>query len=125
MPIKLTVDHPNRLVLGVASGVLTLPEMAAFARDVVQGGLQPYRKLVDVAVATAGFSEREVQAFAQVVRELPAGRTPGPIAFVADPGRGDIARMFTGLLGGDRTTMVFRSIHDARKWLAEQPVSHL
>lgn len=122
MPIDMTIDHPNRLVLGVARGVLTLTDMAGFTRDVVAAGLMHYRKLVDVIGAEAGFTEREVAALVQVLRELPVSSKRGPLAMVADPERGDIARMFVDLQVDGRLARVFRSVHDAKRWLAEQRV---
>jgi hypothetical protein len=43
---------------------------------------------------------------------------------VADSNRGEFARFFTELRSDPDAppTKVFRSIHDARRWLAEQPI---
>jgi hypothetical protein len=68
MPIKLTFDHPNRLILGVASGVLTLPEVAGFAGEIVRDRLLHYCKLIDVANSTPGFTKAELAAFVRVLR---------------------------------------------------------
>jgi hypothetical protein len=47
----------------------------------------------------------------------------GPLALVADPNRGELAQSFKVLTAEDRPVEVFRSIHAARKWLAQFPVT--
>ena len=47
----------------------------------------------------------------------------GPLALVADPNRGELAQTFKALTADDRPVEVFRSIHEARKWLAQFPVT--
>lgn len=123
MSIKSSVDHPNRLIYGFFSGPLTLVELAGFAREVVSSGLLHYRKLFHVVEAKPDFTEREMAAMAQVLREQPVKIPRGPMAFVIDPERGDIVKLFASLDVEGRPAKVFRSVHDARKWLGEQPVA--
>lgn len=122
MPITFSVDIANRQVYGFASGELTMQDMAGFMRQLVQQKLLHYRKLLHVVEAKPTFGDREVAAMVQVLREQASAVPRGPVAFVADPDRGDIARLFASLDIDGRPAMVFRSVHDARKWLGEQPV---
>lgn len=122
MSIKFSIDVANRLVYGFFSGPLSLAELAGFARDVVQADVLHYRKLFHVVEAKPTFTEREMTAMAQVLREQRTSVPRGPIAFVADPERGEIVRLFSSLDMEGRPAKVFRSVHDARKWLGDQAV---
>jgi hypothetical protein len=56
---------------------------------------------------------------AALARNNAADRTRGPLAFVIDPARGEIVERFVDLTKGERPVRMFRSIHDARRWLDE------
>jgi hypothetical protein len=120
MPIRVTIDHFNRIVVGVGDGVLTIQDLVAYGLEVLQAKVVHYGKIIDVAGSEPDFSRAELSAFAQVVRETRADTPRGPVALVVDPKRGELARMFIGLEMGGRRAEVFRSIHDARRWLAAQ-----
>jgi hypothetical protein len=57
------------------------------------------------------------------VRAARSDKPRGALAIVADSARGEFARFFSELRNGTDAppTKVFRSIHDARRWLAAQP----
>jgi hypothetical protein len=120
MPIQTTIDHFNRLVVGVAQGTLVLPDLVAFGLEVLRAGVVPYGKIIDVAAATPGFSREELLAFAKVVRETQTDAPRGPLAFVVDPKRGDMARLFADVEIAGRPANLFRTIHAARRWMNEQ-----
>jgi hypothetical protein len=120
MPIRVTIDHFNRVVIGVGDGVLTLPDLVSFGLEVLQAKVVHYGKIIDVAASEPAFTRTELLAFAQVVRETRAGSPRGPLALVVDPKRGELAKLFTGLDMEGRPGQIFRSIHDARRWLAAQ-----
>jgi hypothetical protein len=124
MPIRLTVDHLNRVVLGVGDGVLTIEDLVAFGLEVLKAKVLHYGKIIDVATCEPGFSAIELSAFAQIAREQAANSQRGPLALVVDPNRGDLARLFAGLDLEGRPANVFRSIHDARQWLARMLAEH-
>ncbi len=123
MPIKQTINPLERLVVGVATGTLTMSEIAKFMEGVMSARATRYRKLIDVTDCIAGFGEAEVAAFAQVLSNARKDRQYGPLAIVADPKRGELAHLFTTLAGDGLSAKTFRSIHDARAWLSEQSVS--
>jgi hypothetical protein len=118
MPIRQTISHPDRLIIGVATGEVTLPDLVAFARGIAEAGLVHYRKIVDVVEAQPSFSEAELKAFAQYVREYPVPGKRGALAFVVGPSPGAFAKLFASIEIPGRPAQAFRSIHDARKWLA-------
>ncbi len=121
MPIQLTIYHPDRLVIGRASGRMTFKDFVDFGHEIQNAGLVHYRKLIDVIDAHPGFSEQEFLTMVQMVRAVQTDRRRGVLAFVADPQRGGFAKLFAALSLGERPAKVFKSIHDARKWIAENP----
>jgi hypothetical protein len=118
MPINQTIYPPERLVVGVATGTLTLGEIAKFMEGVIGARATHYRKLIDVTRCTPGFGKEEVAAFAQILSTARKDRQRGPLAIVADSKRGGLAHLFTTLAGDGLSIKTFRSIHDARAWLS-------
>ena len=55
--------------------------------------------------------------FIEHVRRQQREKGVGLVAFVAADGKGEFARLFVDTVAGERPAQVFRSIHDARKWL--------
>lgn len=124
MPIRVTIDHFNRIVIGVGDGTLTIPDLVSYGLQVLQAKVVHYGKIIDVAGSHPDFSRAELMAFSQVVRETQVEKPRGPLALVIDPKRGELAKLFTGVDMGDRRAKVFRSIHDARRWLTAQMQAH-
>jgi hypothetical protein len=92
MPIRFQISHPERMVVGVAQGIVTLKDVLA----------------IDLA------------AYGDRLRELPANKMPsGPIALVTNDANDALARLFAQLTNEQRPAQVFRSIHAARKWLQQ------
>lgn len=121
MPIQLTIYHPDRLVIGRATGDMALAEFVSFGREIEKAGLAHYRKIIDVLDARPAFTEQEFLSLVLLVREARVDRRRGALAFVADPNRGQFAKLFASVDVDGRPAKVFRSIHDARKWLTENP----
>ena len=124
MPIQMEVFHPDRLVLGVGRGDITAAEYAKFLADIVQSGLLHYRKMIDVTSAfSATIGTEQLIAFDNSLRQSALGERRGPLAIVHDPERNlGVAEAFRALTSDARPVEIFRSIHEARKWLAAQPV---
>ena len=119
VPIRLNIDHLNRVVIGVGEGVLTIQDLVAFGLEVLKAKVLPYGKIIDVATSTPGFTEGELRAFAQIAREQVGTTQRGPLALVVDPARGEMAKFFTNLDLEGRPANVFRSLHEARQWMAQ------
>jgi hypothetical protein len=124
MPIRLTIFHPDRMIMGVAIDQVTLVDLVGFFREIVDSKALHYRKLIDVTSAVPALSKEELAAFGERVRVARGERPRGALAIVADSNRGEFARFFTELRTGTDAppTKVFRSIHDARRWIAAQPL---
>ena len=125
MPIHLEIYHPDRIVVGVARGEITLAEFGGFVRDLAQAGVMHYRKIIDVTAAKSStVGKDELLAADTQLRGLDHRKGPrGPLALVTDASRGELAQAFKALTADDRPVEVFRSIHAARKWLAQFPMT--
>lgn len=121
MPIRQTIYHPDRVIFGVATGEVTLVDIVGFARAIAEAGLPHYRKILDVVEARPAFTEAELKAFAQYVREYPVQGKRGAIAFVVGPGPSEFTKLFASIDVAGRPAQLFRNIHDARKWIAANP----
>ena len=121
MPIQMEVFHPDRLVLGVARGDVGMAEYGKFLAEIIQAGLIHYRKIIDVTDASS--STMGPEAFLAFDGSLKASGNDrrGPLAIVIDRDRAGRAHAFKATSQG-RPVEVFHSIHDAKRWLASQPV---
>jgi hypothetical protein len=123
MPIHLEIYHPDRIAIAVARGEITLEEFGGFVRELAQSGAMHYRKIFDVTDArSTTVDTNQLLVADQQLRSVTPKGPRGPLAVVADPQRMEIARTFKALAADDRPVEIFRSIHDARKWLATMPV---
>ena len=119
--MRFQIFHPDRLVVGVAEGPVTLRDLIGFLQELARNQASSYRKIVDVMGGTAEFSEAELAAFSEHFRTLPEEQTQGAIALVTGEEHGPLARLFAQLTGERRPARVFTSIHDARHWLRTMP----
>jgi hypothetical protein len=125
MPIQLEIFHPDRIVVGVGRGEVTLEEYQNFMTELVKAGVLHYRKIIDAMSATT--SDLNLDQFvaieARLAANIEANRLPrGPLAIVINRERAETARIFKKMASKDRPVEVFSSIHDARRWLREQPL---
>jgi hypothetical protein len=123
VPIQVEIFHFDRLVVGIGRGVVTLPEYGKFIADLIQQGLIHYRKIIDVtSVDSSPITKELLLAFDARLKEY--NTTPrGPLAIVAHRDRGEVALAFKAITSRGRPIEIFRTIHDARAWLARQPVA--
>lgn len=119
MPVRLTLDDPSRMIVGVASGTLTLPELIDFLREFLAVEKMSYRKIVDFSACEPGFDFAGLAEFIKLRSELRPPGPSGPLALVLGEHQKDFGKAFADLTGGDRPASVFRSIHDARRWIAQ------
>ena len=122
MPIQIEIFHPDRIIVIIGRGNVTLKEYGEMVAEVVKAGVVHYRKIIDAAGAESTTIDKEVlMAFDAQIRSQPEGRPRGPLALVVDRQRGDLARVFKAM-STDRPIEVFGSIHEARAWLRTQPI---
>jgi riboflavin biosynthesis pyrimidine reductase len=117
MPIKLQIHHPDRMVVGVLDGAVTVGDLVAFAGEIVAAQALRYRKIVDVIGAGSGLTADDLAAFSEHLHQASLPRERGPLALVADRQTAPLAELFARLMGDDRSVKVFASIHAARQWL--------
>lgn len=118
MPIRLTVSRPDRLVVGVDSDTITLADLVDFLRELTEGELHRFRKIIDIGLARPALSAEELSQFGQDLREALKDTPRGALAIVAGNEANEMARLFASVPGDGRPAEVFRSIHEARKWLS-------
>jgi hypothetical protein len=117
MPLRLTVYAPDRLVIGVATDAVTVADLADFLRQLSEGELHRFRKIIDSSGARPDLTPEELATFGEGLR-LSLKDTPrGAMAIVTGDQTGELARLFSGVTGDGRPVDVFRSIHEARRWL--------
>lgn len=119
MPIHFDISHLDRLVVAALVGEMTPDDLAKVARQFVEAGTQHYGKIIDVSTAIAAIDKTRLAEIAAFLRSDPKAATRGPLAFVVDPARGELARKFAELTAGERPVNVFNNLQDARKWLRE------
>ncbi len=124
MPLRLEVFPPDRILVGVATGAITLEEFRKFLVEVVQRGLLHYRKIIDASLATSTvIGKDELFALEEMLSKAMQGRPRGPLAVVYDPARGQLAHMFKEAASTDRPVEIFRSLPEARRWLMTLPIA--
>lgn len=119
MPIHVDIYHPSRLVIAVVRGAFTADDVRDAVQQVLASDVLHYGKLIDIASPTSPMDRAGVEAIAALVSRND-GRSRGPVAFVVSPGQAaDNAETFARLTAGLRPVKVFQSLHEARRWLAE------
>lgn len=117
MGFNFDIFPPDRMVTVVARGEITMLDLANLTKDLIDAGVLAYRKIIDITSATSTIGENELAVIAERLRNAPVPRQRGPLAIVADHERGELARLFMSMTSEERPVQVFRSIHEARKWL--------
>jgi hypothetical protein len=117
MPFRLTVYAPDRLVIGVATDTITVTDLVDFMRQLTEGELHRFRKIIDITGARPDISAEELDKFSQGLRQALKDTPRGAMAIVAHEQMGVLARLFSSVTGDGRPVEVFRSIHAARQWL--------
>jgi hypothetical protein len=121
MPIHLEIFHPDRIIVAVGRGNVTVQDYAELVAKIVEAKVLHYRKIIDVADAESQEVSWDVLIKADEMMRSRTDRPRGPLALVVSRDRGEMARAFKEQ-STDRPVGVFGSIHDARAWLRSQPV---
>jgi hypothetical protein len=118
MPLQMDISPLHRLVVIVARGQITAEEIAANTRALVEANVAGYAKIIDVSQARSELTREQVQKVADLLRGAPGDASRGPVAFVINPDREGFANVFADVTRGERPVQLFRSLHEARAWLA-------
>ena len=122
MPFNLTVDHAKRRVTGVASGPITVADIALYVADRVRQGAYSYEQLIDMRDATIDLPPGDsLYARAMEARQqFSAGKIPRT-AILATPGTanyGFARQLATQFSFANATVEVFPDQAAAEAWLA-------
>ena len=121
MPIHLEISRLHRLLVIVARGQVTSDEVRDLVRQMVDNDVRHFGKIIDVSGSNIEMSREQVEAMAVMLRAEKGAATRGPIAFVIHPERQGFADLFADATRTDRPVRLFRSLHDARRWLLKLP----
>ncbi len=119
MPIHLEISDLDRLVLAVVLGEVTPDDIAEVAREFVKTGRQHYGKIIDTTAGSTAIDENRLSAIAAFMRADPRAGARGPLAFIVDPKRGELAHKFAEMTADERPVQVFHSLRAARAWVRE------
>jgi len=119
MPLSIDIFRPDRIVIGIARGGLTVTDMQGFYDNLVATGTLNYRKIIDIFGTTTEMRKKDVAEFVAWLRTKFPERPAGAIAIVADQRGEELAQLFAQLISEDQPSRVFRSIRDAREWLRQ------
>ena len=121
MPIHLEISRLNRLLVIVARGQVMPDEVRDLVQQMVDNDIRHFSKIIDVSGSSIDMSREQVEAMALALRAEKGAAARGPIAFVIHPEREGFADLFADATKADRPVRLFRSPHDARRWLRELP----
>lgn len=119
MPIHLEISRLHRLLVIVARGQVTPDEVRDLVKQMVDNEVRHFSKIIDVSGSSIGMGREQVEAMATMLRTEKGATKRGPIAFVIHPERQGFADLFADATKADRPVRLFRSLHDARRWLQE------
>ena len=116
MPIYMEISPLHRLVTIVARGAISGEEIKGTVQKLADAGVRRFGKIVEIAGASADLTPEQIAGLAQILRRDPAAR--GPIAFVVGGRNPHFANLFAAETAQEGPVQIFRSIHDARRWMA-------
>jgi hypothetical protein len=116
MPIYMEISPLHRLVTIVARGTVSGDEVRGTAQKLADARVRRFAKIVEVASARFDFQPADIMVLAQMLRADADGR--GPIAFVVRDLDQPFPRMFANQTAHEGPVDLFKSIHDARAWIA-------
>lgn len=107
--------------MSVADGVITFDDISSYLDQLEAMGVLPYQKIFVTHSGALELSQTDLSRLAERLAVLNEAGPLGPFAIVAAPARSmEFMRFFTALAGVKRKLRVFRTIHDARRWLKQQ-----
>src|SRR5437899_3014256 len=123
MPMKWIIDHAARMVTVSAEGEVTLKQAEEYLDAVVVADAMPYAKLFDAGAVELRLSDDDVMLLgARMSAYSSAFAEAGPLAFVATTLAVEgFAKRFLNVSSVRRPSRIFRTVTDAKAWLATLP----
>jgi hypothetical protein len=118
MPIYIEISRLHRCVTIVARGKIEPDEIMGAGQKLFDAQVPEFAKVVDLLDASGGLSAEQMGRLAMLLRGGPDSKR-GPVAFMVDPKRGEFARAFAATEDGERPIHLFKSLREAREWLAQ------
>ncbi|WP_422011452.1 hypothetical protein [Reyranella sp.] len=122
MPIYTDVIALDRVILIVARGTVTADEIVECIEKLKAPRIRGYAKIVDVTGSSSEVTREQVERLAGALRGGADAPRRGPLAFVVDVARQGFAEFFADATGNDRPVELFKSLHEARRWLVENRI---
>jgi hypothetical protein len=117
MPIYMEISRLYRCVTIVARGKIEPDEIMGAAQKLFDAQVPEFAKIIDLLDASGGVSPEQMGRIATLLRGG-SDTKRGPVAFMVDPKRGEFARAFAATEQGERPIHLFKSLREAREWLA-------
>jgi hypothetical protein len=118
MPIHVDIGRLERTVVIVARGHVSPQDVHQVIRQIAEANVRPFGKIIDMTNATSGIEPGQVLPIAELLRGRPEEKR-GPVALVVDADNKRFADLFAAETKDDRPLKLFRSLHEARRWLAQ------
>jgi hypothetical protein len=118
MPIYVEISRLHRCVTIVARGKIAPDEIMGTAQKLFDAQVPEFAKIVDLLDASGGLSSEQMGRIATLLRGGSDAKR-GAVAFMVDPKRGEFARAFAATEDGERPIHLFKSLREAREWLAQ------
>ncbi len=118
MPIYMEISRLHRCVTIVARGKIEPDEIMGAAQKLFDAQVPEFAKIIDLLDASGGLTPEQMGRIATLLHGG-TGAKRGPVAFMVDPKRGEFARAFAATENGERPIHLFKSLHEAREWLAQ------
>lgn len=125
MPVHWTISHPARLVVAVTKGDVSASDIEKYFAGVTADGAMAYAKIFEITHTPRALGAQSLQSLGQRVVFYAQHGQVGPLAIVAASDESHAqASIFAAAAKVDRPLMIFRELHDARRWIeAQQTVS--
>ena len=119
MPIYLEISPLHRLVTIVARGTVSGPEVRGSAQKLADAKVRRFAKIVEIASAAFEFTPDDIAGLASVLRGTDSDPR-GPVAFVVGSRESPFAKSFAAHTASEGPVELFRTLHEARSWIARQ-----
>lgn len=121
MPLRWNIHHEQKLIHIVADGPVTMKEMEAHFDALVVANALAYAKLFDATSARPIYTDDDVMLMGARLSAYTAAFPSGPLAVVGTSGLvRDTFKRFVNISPSKRPAKLFRTVAQARAWLAEQ-----
>lgn len=121
MPVHWTISHPSRLVMAITKGDVSVPDIEKYFAGVTADGAMAYAKIFEITHTPEALSDENLNALGQRVVFYAQHGQVGPLAIVAATDASYAkASVFAAAANISRPLMIFREMHDARRWIESQ-----